>query len=715
MNEKKGQITVFIIIGLLILFVIGIALYQTRTTVTKEFEAARPKVIEVPLKIKPLKDLVETCITRLATDGLKKIGDSGGYVDSSLLSYNAFSPTEGEAVQFSPEAGPLTAYWYHMKSDNDCRDECIFASSRPPLRKKDGDGSIEQQLDDYIADNLATCLDNFEQFKQQGCTVQELSGPIVKTTVADKDVFFTGDYGLRATCGDQSFEIRDFYVTIDLNLAEIYTLATEVTNLQIENRFIDEATKNLLYVFSELDPDKLPPPREFEYGPPMAGTYWIKYEVMKKFKNMLVTYVPLIQLGGVRNYNYILAENVRNDELAEALYNRQFLIPLNNTYPNLEARFAYFDWWEPYFQLNCRGQLCGPESVTGFDLLPFTLNRYTFAYDTSFPILLEIRNPKVFNGEGYSFKIFLEQNMRNSDTYLSETELLEIPSTKAPSIFCDPPQRTSGEVSVEVKDAETMKGMDASINYVCGKANCNIGTTINGTLVSKFPRCIGGILRAAKPNYAMHSEPIDTQREDTLSVSITLEPVRIISATIKNFAVTKLGKFGQWDYKGGPPLRPGENQSATIQMTRHGTVYEAPFVTAALIEGDNPAEMPLIPGNYTISINSFLKQNITIPSDNRCTRIKGGLFSGDKEECFLVPANPIIFNQTNPFPYGLSSFEYVITSEMLRGASNIEFRQFVIAIDRVAEQNRIVEDINQLENIQEYSEAYPDKVRPVIT
>ena len=85
---KKGQITVFIIIGLIILLVIGTFLYMTRREITRPFEAARPSVAEIPQQIQPLRDSIESCIRRLATDGLRKIGDTGGYIDSSHLSYN---------------------------------------------------------------------------------------------------------------------------------------------------------------------------------------------------------------------------------------------------------------------------------------------------------------------------------------------------------------------------------------------------------------------------------------------------------------------------------------------------------------------------------------------------------------------------------------------------------------------------------------------------
>src|SRR5574341_2110680 len=271
---RKAQITVFIIIGLIILFVIGTALYIARQKVTKEFEAIRPKVAELPSEVQPLRDFVDSCIRRLATDGLRRIGDSGGYIDTSSLVYNAQVPTEGEGVQLSPGKPPTIAYWWYLKSKSNCvQPDCIFDSERPPLYRSEGGFSIEAQLDDYITKNIRSCLGNFEDFKKRGCNVEERGEPKVTANVAKDDVFFVSKYPLRATCGQQSYDVEEFYVTIDLNFREIYNLASELTNFQSENRFLEEVTKQIIYTFAELESDKLPPPRQLDVGPPKLGLF----------------------------------------------------------------------------------------------------------------------------------------------------------------------------------------------------------------------------------------------------------------------------------------------------------------------------------------------------------------------------------------------------------------------------------------------------------
>lgn len=715
---KKGQITVFIILGILLLFFIGITAYYLQRGEIGRFEAARPQLEELPQEVAPLREHVHSILRQTAINGLRQIGQSGGYINTALLTSNPYSPTEGDSVQLFPDSEP-TAYWYYMKSKNSCEDDCEFTSKRPALYKQGGAVSIEQQLDEYITQEIQKET-NFEN-ALPNCEVTALSSPQTTTTITEQDIYFTLNWPLRATCSQGTYTIEDYYVPLDLNLKEMFEVATEITNFQAQNQMLEQATKNIIDLFSDVNPNKLPPTRELDIGVFEQGEIWIKYDVTQDLKSTLASYIPLIQAFGTRNYDYIVAPtSTRDPELYENIYNRHFLLPLERFHTSLDVRFAYYDTWEPYFDLNCNGQLCRPDSAdVMIPPLFMTINRYNFPYDLSYPVLVEIRNPDALNGQGYTFQFMLEQNLRNTEPLaLGQTFNLSLPK-KEPSLFCDPGQRTAGPITLTVKNGQTGQNMpDTHIAYLCGEDICSLGKTdLSGKLTEKFPLCIGGNLRVVKTGFPSVNAGLDLIDETQYNITINMQPFRTLNASIRNFLLSKQSKRGQWQLQEGPPVRAEDYQQSIITLTRRGNQNEEPFIQAIILEGDKTQELKLIPGTYDVTITSLLRTNITIPTEKRCTKGKkiAGLIKISDDKCFKVPEQPIIFDETTPFPQGVTQFTWEVTTSMLAGNNKVQFRQFALAIDNVLEDQRIVEDLAQIEKVQLYTESNKDRIKPVLT
>src|SRR5512136_1318664 len=100
---KKGQITVFIIIGILLLAAIGIYIYVSGQQAKAPIEAAQVQVAEVATEVQPIQDFVTQCLYLTTKQGLEMLGARGGYIQPTQR-YNPYEPTEGSAVQFAPES-----------------------------------------------------------------------------------------------------------------------------------------------------------------------------------------------------------------------------------------------------------------------------------------------------------------------------------------------------------------------------------------------------------------------------------------------------------------------------------------------------------------------------------------------------------------------------------------------------------------------------------
>jgi hypothetical protein len=334
-------------------------------------------------------------------------------------------------------------------------------------------------------------------------------------------------------------------------------------------------------------------------------------------------------------------------------------------------------------------------------------------------VQVEIRNPKVLNGEGYTFNIMLEQNLRNTEpAVLGQPFNLTLP-VREPSLFCDPEQRTAGPITLIVKNGQTGQPIPGtSVAYLCGEDICSIGKTgTDGKLIEKYPLCLGGNLRVVKMGMPSANLQLDLVDETEYNFTVSLQPVRNLNASIRNYLITKQSKRGQWELETGPPVKPEKNQRSIIALKKETQENEEPFITAAIIEGDGTANIELTPGKYQVTITSLLHENITIPVEERCTKGKkiGGIIKISKDKCYKVPSEPIIFDEDKPFPYSIAQYEWEVTNSMLAGKNKIQFRQFVMAIDKVPENQRIAEDLSQIEKVQLYTEASKNRILPVLT
>ncbi|MBI1969946.1 hypothetical protein HYS48_04595, partial [Candidatus Woesearchaeota archaeon] len=72
MREKRGQITVFIIIGIFLLAAVAVFLYLKQDRTGLEIEQA------IPEEFMPIKHFVEECIQKYAQQGILLMGVQGG-------------------------------------------------------------------------------------------------------------------------------------------------------------------------------------------------------------------------------------------------------------------------------------------------------------------------------------------------------------------------------------------------------------------------------------------------------------------------------------------------------------------------------------------------------------------------------------------------------------------------------------------------------------
>ena len=705
--QKKAQIAIFMIIGLII--VIGaVIFYYSTQKIAKPLEP-EVKIIEeqVPIEFDPIKNYANDCAYSAGVEGLKIIGKQGGYISFTNKNLNKESfittqnPTESDAVSFTKNSELKVAYWWYLKSANNCRGDCKFASKRPELRQTDN--SIEKQLERYIDLRFKECLNNFAPFVEQGFRVNEEGKVKTDVTITPIDVLVIVEYPLSIERQDTKTKISQFLVRIPVNLEKIYDLATKVTNLEIKHRYLEKHILNLIVAFSGVNKEKLPPmsDMQFKFGSTIS---WQKSDIKNKITGLLAAYIPLFQVDGTYNYE----RNIFGSELKQRLYDSTIIPVTNSSFKDLAAYFTYLDFWPTYFDLNCKGEQCIPSSANSL-ISFFGIQEYRFAYDLSFPVMVELKDPFALNGQGYSFNFFIEGNIRNNKPMPTDFVPLERATLSERSLLCD--TRTSGSITINVINAATKKPVDdAQVLYTVIDESCFIGATnADGILTEKFPVAVGGVVNLVKDRYISKAVEFDPRLNRDDSLKVQLQPIYTKKLIVKKKNVVKTQQGWQFS---NAAVDLNNKESATITLTRFNDEGELDFSSIANYEGGKePSEMEIAPGKYSADISLILDERIVIPEKEKC--VKKGIFGS--KECFTIPKVDFGERATlgqERFPEGGLKLNFTINPNELENHNTIVLYAVSIDLANVPEQNRVIEDIEQLGKIEDYSKIYQIALQP---
>ncbi|MBW2967019.1 hypothetical protein KY362_00890 [Candidatus Woesearchaeota archaeon] len=235
LKQKKAQITVFMIIGIILMFSSALLFYIRNEVAGGISDEFIPSIQEVPLEAQPIKVFVEDCIGVVGKRGMDLLGKHGGYVEPKNFEMTGTSflvgiePTESDGILLLGE-DTLVPYWWYLETPNDCSGNCQFDSLMPPLRKEDGMYSVEAQMDRYINRELASCLDGFRAFREQGFEIEELGPVSADVLVTERDVAIVVDYPLRVVREGNTIDVNQFFTTLDLNFKDIYEMAAMIAD-----------------------------------------------------------------------------------------------------------------------------------------------------------------------------------------------------------------------------------------------------------------------------------------------------------------------------------------------------------------------------------------------------------------------------------------------------------------------------------------------------
>lgn len=701
--NKKSQITLYIIIGIILLLSIGTVIYIRNVSVDKNINVI-PVIEQVPLQFNPVREYVSNCIYDIAKEGLEKLGEQGGYIETEKFGIigSAIIPTESDAVQFSPGSDLNIPYWWYLSSSNKCAGNCKFDSKKPELKRKDGtrqDTSIEAQLDWYVTDNLKNCLDDFSAFIAEGFDVTEKGDIKTTTIVNDYDIGILVDYPIEAKIGEAATDIKQYYVTLHVNFKKMYQLADEISNAEKDYNFIERNTLNLMTGFGSLGDNALPPKAEttFDFG---TGKIWSTQKVKNQIEGMLAAYVPGLQVFSTANYERNM---FYGDDIKQAVYD-QMVVPMNldNIYDDYEVRFDYLDWWPIYFDAG-EGGIIKADGMN-IPFLNFGVQRYDVPYDISFPAVVTVDDPYAFNGEGYAFRFAVEANIRNNEPIEADFDGGGGVAIFQSSLLCNENQKTSGNVTIKAKDMSDNDPLyGVNVVFTCGKESCYIGKTdLDGELKSQYPVCYNGIMTFLKQDYFVDARKLTTELEKEQKLS----DIKLYPYIEKKISVEKWRYSPRFKQLSTSTLNVEPYERAIISLTKIKENPGEEDVFAVAEFNGNDTILPtlrLVPGIYEVRINLLTDMPLLIPEEKRKTG--GGLFSSAEE--IKIPE----ININDTYPSGGAELNdkagyLTIRSQDLYSDNKIMF--YVIS----PEIPKTVEELSLISDIEKFSIKYRAYLEP---
>ena len=195
---KRGQFTLFVVIGLVALFLVGLIFYfrgdiLSFTGISNE--------LSYPSELQEVVDHVQECADSSSVDAVVGVGNYGGYYSLPGTSYT------------DEELGVAVPYYYYNGND-------LMISKE----------YMENQLSQYVSFVFDSCVD-LEQFSQYNLAT---TGYTVTSTINNNSVDIVIDYPITATIGESSYNLAVPYETsVDANLGFVYSVARQIVDAHV--------------------------------------------------------------------------------------------------------------------------------------------------------------------------------------------------------------------------------------------------------------------------------------------------------------------------------------------------------------------------------------------------------------------------------------------------------------------------------------------------
>ncbi len=611
---KKGQVTTFIIIGILLIFAVGVIIALQQQVVT----FGKQEI--VPVERGSVESFVSHCLEIVSNEGLFLMGQQGGFIQVP-------SPIANDA-NLHLKTSPFTfiPYWAYGE-----------IADIPSIK------DLQDRLNRHIEENLGRCVLSTPAF-QENYVLKEQSPVLADTKIVDQKIIFAVDWNIQVKDqnGEIVAELLHFSVDSPIRLKAVRDLAAAIVNRELRQLKLEDLTQDLLALEH---PDV-----------PLFGTAfscsekrWRIDTVRQGIKNLLKTNIPQLKIKETEFVSF-------PKELT--YYQNHYLWDLEDDvlHPQLSAKFSFEDNFPFTFEVTPRsGQYLTSNQIGGQNDLTsaLCLQTWKFVYNLEFPVQIEITDETI----GYTLKLATTVHLKNNIADRSATTF-----TKRSTYFDtygDDQYCSDATIPMTVKTYELVENSQTGaynrwplsgvdLKYNCLRYSCDMGKTQYGyaglghvaAFKTNFPYCSGAILRGTKENYKENYVLLASRAEQEIELNllplkvIPLNKIKVVKHTFRN---NRVGISQEMDQQEVALITLKFRPNETMPPVHEVTAVKSPAIGEQFTVQDTLALLGKADFTYDLEIN-LLEDEAIVGGYNSKWNVPWSLLESAQEITFHVLA-----------------------------------------------------------------------------
>ena len=333
MKNKKGQVTIFIIIAIIIVALFATYfIFRDKTSISK-----------IPASVQPIYTTFLSCLEEDALVGADILMSQGGYIE--LPEFEPGSAYMPFSSQLNFLGNPIP-YWYYVSGNN-------IEKEQVPSK-----GDMERALENFIEEKISSC--SFDTYHDEGYEIYS-EDPKANIEINDKRIEINLEMDFSINKGADSVLVTNHNVVASSKLGKLYDSALKVYDKEQNELFLEEYAIDTLRLYAPVDGVELS----------CSPEIWNAEEVFDELHEAIeINTLALKSKGSAKDYFVV---DLPVDE---------------------DVRFMTSQNWPHNFEVNPSENLfmiANPVgNQVGLGVLGFCYVPYHFVYNVKYPVLVQV-------------------------------------------------------------------------------------------------------------------------------------------------------------------------------------------------------------------------------------------------------------------------------------------------------------------------------------